>query len=554
MSSRQQLSSWKQLEQLAISNKKKHMNDLFAQDDQRFDKFSIKLPSLLLDYSKNLIDQDVIDTLIELAKQCDLPQWRDCMFKGEKINKTEQRAVLHSALRGSIKSPLIVDGIDVGDQVQQQLNKMEVFVNKVRQGKWLGYSGKRITDVVNIGVGGSNLGPQMVTEALKSYSDDSINVHYVSNVDGTQIANVLKPLDPQKVLFIVSSKTFTTTETITNARTAINWLTSASFDDKAIAKHFLAVTAKPENAIKMGIHSDNIFTMWDWVGGRFSLWSTIGLAIAMSLGFEQFKALLAGAKTMDEHFQSAPLNNNMPVIMALLSVWNTTFLGARSQAILPYDQTLHMLTAYLQQAEMESNGKSVTWHGESIDYATVPTIWGQLGIDGQHAFYQYLHQSNNIVPADFIGSVQSVTPIKDHHQTLMANFFAQTQALMTGVNEAQVREDLKAKGRTDEYINMVAPHKVHQGNRPTNTLLLNRIDANALGQLIALYEHKIFVQGVILEICSFDQWGVELGKGLAQQINQELESNNISDNHDCSTANLLHYFKSIEKKQLQQYD
>jgi len=549
MSSRPQLSSWKKLKQLAISKKQIHMNDLFAQDAKRFDKFSIKLPNLLLDYSKNLIDQEVLDTLIELANQCELSQWRDSMFNGEKINRTEQRAVLHGALRGSINNSLIIDGINVDEQVQQQLNKMETFVNKVRQGQWLGYSGKRITDVVNIGVGGSNLGPQMVTEALKNYSDDSINVHYVSNVDGTQIANVLKPLDPQKVLFIVSSKTFTTTETITNARTAMNWLTSASFDDKAIAKHFLAVTAKPENAINMGIDCENIFTMWDWVGGRFSLWSTIGLAVAMSLGFEQFKALLSGAKAMDEHFKTAPLNQNMPVIMALLSVWNTTFLGAKSQAILPYDQPLHMLTAYLQQAEMESNGKSVTWHGEPIDYATVPTIWGQLGIDGQHAFYQYLHQSNNIVPADFIGSVQSVTPVKDHHQTLMANFFAQTQALMTGVNEAQVREDLKAKGRTDEYINMVAPHKVHQGNRPTNTILLDRIDAFSLGQLIALYEQKIFVQGIILEVCSFDQWGVELGKGLAQKINQELETNNISNAHDCSTANLLRYFKSIENKQ-----
>ncbi|WOH36622.1 glucose-6-phosphate isomerase [Thalassotalea fonticola] len=549
MTSRQHLASWKHLKQLAVLNKNKHMNDLFAADDQRFSKFSIKLPSMLLDYSKNLIDQEVIDTLITLANQCELPQWRDSMFNGEKINKTEQRAVLHSALRGSVKTPLIVEGIDVGEQVQQQLNKMEIFVNKVRQGQWLGYSGKRITDVVNIGVGGSNLGPQMVTEALQNYSDDSINVHYVSNVDGTQIANVLKPLDPQKVLFIVSSKTFTTTETITNARTAINWLTSASFDDKAIAKHFVAVTAKPENATKMGIDSDNIFTMWDWVGGRFSLWSTIGLAIAISLGFDQFKALLSGAKAMDEHFKNAPLDKNMPVIMALLSVWNTTFLGAKSQAILPYDQTLHMLTAYLQQAEMESNGKSVTWHGDTIDYATVPTIWGQLGIDGQHAFYQYLHQSNNIVPADFIGSVQSVTPVKDHHQTLMANFFAQTQALMTGVNEEQVREDLKAKGRTEEYINMVAPHKVHKGNRPTNTLLLDRIDASTLGQLIALYEHKIFVQGIILGICSFDQWGVELGKGLAHKINLELDTDSISANHDCSTTNLLRYFKNIEKKQ-----
>ena len=547
MLARQTLASWKKLTQLALDKKSQHMNTLFAEDSKRFDKFSIELPRLLLDYSKNVIDDETMSTLFELAKESEVTQWREKMFSGEKINKTEHRAVLHTALRRQSDEPLIVDGENVTECVQQQLNKMEAFVNKVRQGHWLGYSGKRITDIVNIGVGGSNLGPQMVTEALKHYSDNSVNVHYVSNVDGAQIVEILRPLDPEKVLFIVSSKTFTTTETMTNARTAIKWLTASSFDEKSVAKHFVAVTANKENATSFGIDPENIFGMWDWVGGRFSLWSAIGLPIALDLGFEQFMALLDGAHEMDQHFINAPLEENMPVVMAMLSVWNTTFLGARSQAILPYDQTLHMLAAYLQQAEMESNGKSVTWDGDEVDYATVPSIWGELGINGQHAFYQYLHQSNNVVPADFIGSVASVTPVKGHHETLMSNFFAQTQALMTGVDEEQVRADLKAKGRTDKYINTVAPHKVHKGNRPTNTLLLKRIDPKTLGNLIALYEHKIFVQGIVLQICSFDQWGVELGKGLAAKIQQELESGNIDDTHDCSTENLIRFYKNASQ-------
>lgn len=543
MSDRQTLASWKKLQQLALDKKSQHMNTLFANDSQRFEKFSIELPNLLLDYSKNLIDDETLDSLLALAEETGVCEWRSKMFAGAKINKTEERAVLHTALRRqNTDEPLILDGENITEQVQQQLEKMAGFVNEVRQGDWLGYSGKRITDIVNIGVGGSNLGPQMVTEALKHYSDGTVNVHYVSNVDGAQIVEVLRPLDPQNVLFIVSSKTFTTTETMTNAKTAMKWLTSASFDEKSVARHFVAVTAHKENAMKFGIQEQNIFGMWDWVGGRFSLWSAIGLAIALDLGFDKFIELLDGASEMDQHFINAPLSNNMPAIMALISVWNTTFLGARSQAILPYDQTLHMLSAYLQQAEMESNGKSVTWDGDDVDYPTVPSIWGELGINGQHAFYQYLHQSNNVVPADFIGSVESVTPVSGHHETLMANFFAQTQALMAGVNEIQVRADLQAKGRTPDYIDKVAPHKVHKGNRPTNTILLKRIDPKTLGSLIAAYEHKIFVQGIILQICSFDQWGVELGKGLAAEIQQELESKNISSKHDCSTASLMKFY------------
>jgi glucose-6-phosphate isomerase len=546
MSDRQTLPSWKKLQQLALDKKSQHMNTLFANDSERFKKFSIELPNLLLDYSKNLIDCETIDSLLDLAEETEVCQWRTKMFTGAKINKTEERAVLHTALRRQSIEPLILDGDNVTQHVQNQLEKMEGFVNEVRQGHWLGYSGKRITDIVNIGVGGSNLGPQMVTEALKHYSDGGVNVHYVSNVDGAQIVEVLRPLDPQKVLFIVSSKTFTTTETMTNARTAMKWLTSSSFDEKSVAKHFVAVTANKENAMSLGIEEQNIFDMWDWVGGRFSLWSAIGLAIALDLGFDKFKELLNGANEMDQHFIDAPLRDNMPAIMALISVWNTTFLGARSQAILPYDQTLHMLSAYLQQAEMESNGKSVTWDGDEVSYATVPSIWGELGINCQHAFYQYLHQSNNVVPADFIGSVESVTPVKGHHETLMANFFAQTQALMAGVNEEQVRADLKAKGRTSDYIDKVAPHKVHKGNRPTNTILLKRIDPRTLGSLIAAYEHKIFVQGIILQICSFDQWGVELGKGLAAEIQEELENNEISPKHDCSTASLMKFYQDAK--------
>ena len=553
MQDRQTLASWQTLTRLAQEKKSQHMSDLFANDSGRFDKYSLELPGLLLDYSKNLIDSETMSALFALAEETQVVDWREKMFRGDKINKTENRSVLHTALRRCSDQPLMLDGENVIAQVQAQLDKMEGFVNQVRQGHWLGYSGKRITDIVNIGVGGSNLGPQMVTEALKHYSDNSVNVHYVSNVDGAQIVEILRPLDPQKVLFIVSSKTFTTTETLINANTAKKWLTASSFDEKAVSQHFVAVTANKANAIAFGIKQDNIFDIWDWVGGRFSLWSAIGLPIALDLGFDQFKALLDGANDMDQHFIHAPAEQNMPLIMALLSVWNTTFLGAKSQAILPYDQTLHMLSAYLQQAEMESNGKSVSWHGNELDYTTVPSIWGELGINGQHAFYQYLHQSNNVVPADFIGSVASVTPVQGHHETLMANFFAQTQALMTGVNEQEIRADLKAKGREGPYIDAVAPHKVHKGNRPTNTILLKRIDPSTLGGLIAAYEHKIFVQGIILQICSFDQWGVELGKGLAAKIQQELGTSEPLTDHDCSTENLIRYYhKTVMAEREQQ--
>ncbi|WDE05901.1 glucose-6-phosphate isomerase [Thalassomonas viridans] len=548
MTARTSLASWQALHAHARQMKQQHMNDLFAADARRFDKFSIQLPSLLLDYSKNLITEQTMQQLLALAQDCDISGWREKMFTGEAINRTENRAVLHTPLRNRSKTPLELDGENITLQVEQTLAKMKNFSDKVRQGHWKGYSDKRITDVVNIGVGGSNLGPQTVTEALKQYSDNSLNVHYVSNVDGAQIAEVLRPLNPEKVLFIVSSKTFTTTETMTNAATAVKWLVSASFDEQAVAKHFIAVTASRDNAKAFGIAAENIFDMWDWVGGRFSLWSAIGLPVALDLGFKQFIELLEGAHEMDRHFRQAPLADNAPVMLALLSIWNCTFLGAQSQAILPYDQSLHMLSAYLQQAEMESNGKSVTWHGEPVSYPTVPSIWGELGINGQHAFYQYLHQSNNIVPADFIGSVESITPVRGHHETLMANFFAQTQALMSGVDEAQVRADLATKDRQQDYIDKVAPHKVHKGNRPTNTILMERITPKTLGSLIALYEHKIFVQGIILQICSFDQWGVELGKGLASKIQHQLETDETAAGHDSSTAGLISYYKKMTSK------
>jgi glucose-6-phosphate isomerase len=543
MHDRTSLPSWQNLQNHALEMKSQHMSELFKQNPNRFEQFSIQLAPFLLDYSKNLISTSTMDMLFDLAKECDVEAWREKMFSGERINRTEDRAVLHTALRNRSNKPIMLDGEDINIDVRAALDKMKTFSEKVRQGLWGGYSGKRITDVVNIGVGGSNLGPQMVTEALDQYSDNSVNVHYISNVDGTQIANVLRPLSPEKTLFIVSSKTFTTTETMTNARTAMKWLVSSSFDQSAIAQHFVAVSSNKKNATEFGIAEENIFDMWDWVGGRFSLWSAIGLPIAIDLGFERFIELLEGAHEIDQHFCNKPLAENAPVILALLSVWNCTFLGAQSQAILPYDQSLHMLSAYLQQAEMESNGKSVSWDGDSISYPTVPSIWGELGINGQHAFYQYLHQSNNVVPADFIGSVESVTPVQGHHETLMANFFAQTQALMQGVNETQVRADLKAKGRTQDYIDKVAPHKVHKGNRPTNTILMKRISPRSLGSLIAMYEHKIFVQGIILQICSFDQWGVELGKGLANNIQEELSSGNISAEHDSSTSGLINFYQ-----------
>lgn len=542
MTARTSLPSWKKLQQQATQLKSQHIKDLFKENPNRFSDFSVQLPSFLFDYSKNLITQETVNHLLALANECELEQWREKMFSGERINITEDRSVLHVALRDRSNTPFMLDGEDINAQIQACLAQMKAFCHKVRSGEWKGHTGKQITDVVSIGVGGSNLGPLMVTEALKTYSDKTLNIHYASNVDGTQIAEVLENVPFETTLFVISSKTFTTSETMTNAETAMKWLVEATGDRAAIGKHFVAVSTNQEKVCAFGIEKENIFDMWDWVGGRFSLWSAIGLPIALYLGFDKFEEILEGAYEIDQHFKNAPLAENVPVLMALLSMWNCTFLDYQSQAILPYDQPLHRLTAYLQQAEMESNGKSINWQGEEVDYSTVPTLWGEIGINGQHAFYQYLHQSNNIVPADFIGSLKPVAEVDKHHDILMANFFAQSEALMTGVALPEIREELAKKGLSAEQIEKVAPHKIHQGNRPTNTMLMDKITPKAVGSLIALYEHKIFTQGVLLNICSFDQWGVELGKGLANKIHAELVTD-VQNPHDSSTAGLINYYK-----------
>lgn len=545
MNCRNCMKSWTFLDAHAAEMRSRHLKELFEMDEDRFSKFSLKIKGLLFDYSKNLVTAKTMSALVRLAEECGVETWRSRMFAGEAINSTENRAVLHVALRDPGSRAYLVDDVDVSVEIQCELRRMEAFVNDVRAGHWRGFSGKSITDVVSLGVGGSNLGPQMVTDALKGYNDGRIRVHYVSNVDGAQIAETLRPLNPERVLFVVASKTFTTAETMTNARTALNWLSSAAFDLAAVEKHFVAITANVDAAREFGISGANTFHMWDWVGGRYSLWSSIGLPIALSLGFDTFRQLLQGAHQIDKHFENAPLAENAPVILALMGIWNSTFLGAQSQAILPYDQNLHRLPAYLQQADMESNGKSVSREGEEVSYSTGPIVWGETGINGQHAFYQLLHQGKTIVPADFIGSISSVTPVAGHHETLMANFFAQSQALMMGVDEDTVRRDLLLQGLSLQEVNEIAPHKVHRGNRPSNTLLMNKLDAESLGALIALYEHKIFVQGVIWGINSFDQWGVELGKSLAKVIEVELTSDVALNHHDSSTASLIERYRAI---------
>lgn len=547
MSSRTKLASWQALQNSATKMKDVHLKDLFAANSARFQQFSTQIPGLLFDFSKQRVDETVFKQLISLAKECDIDTWRKKMFSGEKINITEDRAVLHTALRNRASTPLIVDGENITDAVNSELAKMKQFVNKVRSGQWQGYTGKAVKDVVAIGVGGSNLGPQMATEALASNADETLNVHYVSNVDGVQIASVLEKLDAETTLFVISSKTFTTSETMTNARTSVEWFLQSA-EEQNIAKHFVAVSTNLEKTAAFGIADENVFTMWDWVGGRFSLWSAIGLPIALYLGFEAFEEILEGAFEIDEHFKNAPADENVPLIMALLSVWNTSFLGYESQAILPYDQALHMLPAYLQQGEMESNGKHVNFNGETVPYTTVPIIWGMTGINGQHAFYQCLHQGNVIVPADFIASIEPQTSVGKHHDILLSNFFAQTQAMMMGVDAEQITADLTAKGKSADEIAELLKHKIHKGNRPTTSMLLDKVDAKTVGRLIALYEHKIFCQGIILEICSFDQWGVELGKGLASKIEAELFDDNISNAHDCSTDGLIAHYKANRKQ------
>lgn len=541
MKARNNLASWGRLEAHAQSRDGLNLKRLFIEDPKRFERYSVELPSMLLDFSKNLINQEVMQDLLGLATEAGVVEQRNKMLRGDRINVTEDRAVMHTALRDFSGRSIYLDQENISKKISSELKRIENFSQLVRDGQWRGSTGKPITDIVSLGVGGSNLGPKMVTEALAGQTDELIRVHYVSNVDGNNIAETLRPLNPQQVLFVVSSKTFTTTETMTNAGTAAHWLESALFDNQAIAKHFVAVTAAKEKAIEFGIAPQNIFQMWDWVGGRFSLWSAIGLPIALSLGFDVFLELLKGAEEMDQHFIHTPLENNAPVLLALISLWNTTFLNYRAQAILPYDQSLHMFSAYTQQAEMESNGKSVSRDGQSIEYQTVPLIWGQLGIDGQHAFYQYLHQGTNIVPADFIASVESSGLMEHHHKILLANLIAQTQALMNGVDETSIRKSLLLSGKNLEESEQLLPHKVHAGNRPSNTILLKRLNPKSLGALIALYEHKIFVQGVLLDVCSFDQWGVELGKVQAESILDQMITGGIKQDLDSSSSNLIKY-------------
>ncbi len=524
-----------------------HMRELFAADPQRFQKFSLRLDDLLLDYSKNRVNDRTMALLLELAREADLPGWIEKMFRGEKINFTENRAVLHVALRNRSNEPIRVDGEDVMPKVNAVLEKMARFSAAVREGHWRGHTGKAITDIVNIGIGGSDLGPVMVTEALRPYWRAGLRPHFVSNIDGTHIMEVLRGLDPESTLFIVASKTFTTQETLTNAHTARAWLLEALGDEAAVAHHFVALSTNADAVRAFGIDPENMFEFWDWVGGRYSLWSAIGLSIAITIGMARFEELLAGAHDMDRHFRSAPLAENMPVILGLLGIWYNNFFGAQTHAILPYDQYLHRFPAYFQQGDMESNGKRVDRDGRVVDYSTGPVIWGEPGTNGQHAFYQLIHQGTKLVPADFLAPLESHNPVGCHHEILLSNFFAQTEALMRGKTEDEARAELQAGGLSGEALERLLPHKVFPGNRPTNSILFRKLTPHTLGRLIALYEHKIFTQGVIWRINSFDQWGVELGKQLAQAILPELRGAAPVTGHDSSTNGLINYYKQQRK-------
>jgi glucose-6-phosphate isomerase len=520
------------------------MRDLFARDQRRFDRFSRRFGDMLLDFSKNRITEETLSLLIELAREADVEGWRERMFSGEKINNTEGRAVLHVALRNSPDRPIYVDGKDVMPEVMRVRQQMRVFSEAVRSGAWRGQTGERITDVVNIGIGGSDLGPVMVTEALKPYQQPGLSVHFVSNVDGTHVAETLTRLRPDSTLFIVASKTFTTQETLANALTSRGWLVGA-LGEAAVARHFVALSTNEAQVRAFGIDPANMFEFWDWVGGRFSLWSAIGLSIATAIGMDRFEELLAGGRAMDDHFRTAPLEENLPVLLALIGIWNANFLGAATYAVLPYDQYLHRLPAYLQQADMESNGKYVTRSGERVDYTTGPILFGEPGTNGQHSFYQLIHQSTRLVPCDFIAPARSHNPIGQHHAMLLSNFFAQTEALMKGKTEAEVRRELADQGLSGEALEALTPHKVFDGNRPSNSILIRAVDPHTLGMLIALYEHKIFTQGVIWQINSFDQWGVELGKQLAKVILPELENDAVISGHDASTNGLINAYKGM---------
>ncbi|MGL4545219.1 MAG: glucose-6-phosphate isomerase, partial [Plesiomonas sp.] len=518
-----QTAAWQQLEQHYQTMRHTHLRDLFADQTDRFTAYSAEFEDqFLLDYSKNLINQSTMTHLFALAEQTDLPASIKSMFSGEKINRTEDRAVLHIALRNRSNTPIMVDGRDVMPEVNAVLTKMKAFCDRVIGGEWKGYTGKAITDVVNIGIGGSDLGPYMVTEALKAYKNH-LNMHFVSNVDGTHIAETLKTLNPETTLFLVASKTFTTQETMTNALSARAWFLAAAEDQAHVAKHFAALSTNASAVAAFGIDTANMFEFWDWVGGRYSLWSAIGLSIALSIGFENFEQLLSGAHAMDRHFAETELSHNLPVLLALIGLWYNNFFGAETEAILPYDQYMHRFAAYFQQGNMESNGKSVDRNGDPVNYQTGPIIWGEPGTNGQHAFYQLIHQGTKLIPCDFIAPANSHNPLGDHHAKLMSNFFAQTEALAFGKTAAEVEEEFVLAGKTAAEVEHIVPFKAFEGNRPTNSILLREITPYSLGALIALYEHKIFSQGAMLNIFSFDQWGVELGKQLANRILPELQ-------------------------------
>ena len=537
--------AWKALEAHQSQLANTTIADLFKQEQNRFNDYSLTFENqILVDFSKNKINQETLKLLRQLAKESALDEAINAMFTGEKINRTENRAVLHTALRNRSNTPVYVDGKDVMPEVNAVLAKMSAFCDRVISGEWKGYTGKVITDVVNIGIGGSDLGPYMVTEALRPYKNH-LNMHFVSNVDGTHIAETLKKVNPETTLFLVASKTFTTQETMTNANSARDWLLAAAKDSSAVAKHFAALSTNGKAVAEFGIDTNNMFEFWDWVGGRYSLWSAIGLSIALSIGFDNFEALLSGAHEMDKHFRTAPLEKNIPATLALVGLWNTNFLSAQTEAILPYDQYLHRFAAYFQQGNMESNGKYVDRNGNVIrDYQTGPIIWGEPGTNGQHAFYQLIHQGTMLIPCDFIAPAQSHNPLGDHHSKLLSNFFAQTEALAFGKTKEEVEAEFVKAGKSLDEVKDIVPFKVFTGNKPTNSILVQKITPFVLGALIAMYEHKIFAQGVIFNIFSFDQWGVELGKQLANRILPELADKENVSSHDSSTNGLINQFKA----------
>jgi glucose-6-phosphate isomerase len=547
MSQLTQLPAWQALAAHYQEIKDVPMRDLFARDPKRFERFSVKFGDLLLDYSKNRITDRTLALLFDLARQANLPAMIEAMFAGKKINVTEDRAVLHVALRNRSQRPILVDGQDVMPGIRTVLAKMRKFTDAVRSGKWKGYTGKPIRDVVNIGIGGSDLGPKMAVKALAHYGHPRLRCHFVSNVDGTHIAETLKHLKPETTLFLVASKTFTTQETMANAHSARDWFLKTAKRKSAVAKHFAAMSTNGQAVAEFGIDVKNMFEFWDWVGGRYSLWSAIGLSLALAVGMDRFEELLEGAYVMDEHFRTTPYEQNLPVILAVLGVWYHNFFGAETHALLPYDQYLSCFAAYFQQGDMESNGKRVTREGQRVDYATGPVIWGEPGTNGQHAFYQLIHQGTRLVPCDFIAPAKSLNPLGEHHVLLLSNFFAQTEALMMGKTEDEVRRELAAAGVTGERLELLAPSKTFPGNRPTNSILFRELTPATLGTLLALYEHKIFVQGVIWNINSFDQMGVELGKVLAKTVLADLKNAQPVTSHDASTNGLINYWKQLAK-------